>query len=147
MSSEINSRLIEAERALTEAMKNDVLPAEFGGLLKSSNHGLMSTLSDRFAEKVMLKIISVRLKQEKFYSLITNLMVTGFVVLAALLMAVFSSSLGSFEYQPLANVPSPSFVLPGLMALLALVIIDQALSSNAIVSKNSTEDSFGAFSG
>jgi hypothetical protein len=117
-----------------------------GNLLKSPSHGLRKKPFDGFSERVMLRIISVRLKQEKFYSVMTNIMVSILLAIAALIITLLSSYFGSFEYQQLVKLPSLSYVLPGLMTLFALVILDQVLSAKSVRSPNLADDKNSAFS-
>tara|TARA_B110000967_G_C18508407_1_gene375077 strand:+ start:135 stop:572 length:438 start_codon:yes stop_codon:yes gene_type:complete len=137
MNSIIKSRLINAERSLTENIKGDIQAGQLGNLLRQSGNGLYSkmefSLADGFSERVMLKIISIRLKRETCYSFFTYLLVANFLMIAVILVSILSSSLGSFDYQPLTNMPSLSYILPGLMVLLTLAILDQGLIIKATV--------------
>ncbi|MFT5209803.1 MAG: hypothetical protein ACI9CE_001526 [Flavobacterium sp.] len=137
MSSIIESRLSNAERELTENIISEISPVQLGNLLKQPGDGLSNkmenALAEGFSERVMLKIISIRLKQDKLYSFFVNFLVTNMLVIAVMFTSVLSSRLGSFDYQPLANMPSPSYILPGLVVLLILSILDQGVISKTVV--------------
>jgi hypothetical protein len=137
MSSIIESRLSNAERELTENIISEISPVQLGNLLKQPGDGLSNkmenALAEGFSERVMLKIISIRLKQDKLYSFFVNFLVTNMLVIAVMFTSALSSRLGSFDYQPLANMPSPSYILPGLVVLLILSILDQGVISKTVV--------------